>query len=120
MKLSEIKTIHFPRRGKCDIQNLQMRMIFFVHFIYIVSNPRMESCRSFWTTLFSWFDNTCKEDLYTVNTFYFDSDNSAKLFADRVSSAKKDAIIYRHNRGQGYSVDHNGKTVTITWGDNIE
>ena len=77
---------------------------------------RKETGRSFWTTSFSWFDKTNKEDLYTVNCFYFSSINSAKSFAERVSDAKSSAVKYKHNRKQEYTVNQNGKTVTIIWG----
>ena len=78
---------------------------------------RTEKKQSFWTTTFSWFNKSKKENLYTVNNFVFDTPESAAAFMNQVDAAKDKSIDYSHNRGQKIEVscpDEN--TVTITWG----
>lgn len=78
---------------------------------------RTEKKQSFWTTTFSWFNKSKKENLYTVNKFVFDTPESAAAFMNQVDAAKDKNIDYSHNRGQKIEVscpDEN--TVTITWG----
>lgn len=77
---------------------------------------RTEKKPSFWTTMFSWFDKSKKEDLYTVNTFTFKDEKSAKAFEKQMDGAKEKAQAYDHNRGQGFSITRDKNTVTITWG----
>lgn len=78
---------------------------------------RKENERSFWTTYFSWFDKTSKEDLYTVNKFQFDNETHAQDFKNKLENARQDARKYKGNRNQNYTVDmQEDNTVVVTWG----
>ena len=73
--------------------------------------------KSFWTTLFSWFDNSHKEDISTRNTIIFKDEESASSFMNKMTEdVKKAAKSYKHNRQQNIDIQQEGKKIIINWG----
>ena len=74
--------------------------------------------KSFWTTLFSWFNNSHKEDITTINTITFKDEESASSFMNNLSEdVKNDAKSYKHNRQQNIDIQRDGNKIIINWGN---
>ena len=74
--------------------------------------------KSFWTTLFSWFNNSHKEDITTINTITFKDEESASSFMNNLTEdVKNDAKSYKHNRQQNIDIQRDGNKIIINWGN---
>ncbi|MBB5218704.1 hypothetical protein HNP77_001073 [Treponema rectale] len=81
---------------------------------------RKESTPSFWTTYFSWGNNSSKEEIFTLNIFNFKDKDSASSFANKLKDNHDKAIGYKHNRNLDYKVYQRGTKVTVSWGDSYK
>jgi hypothetical protein len=71
---------------------------------------------SFWTTSFSWFENLGKDSLYSVNTIGFTSERAAIRFEEKLRKSADSAKSHPFNENESIKIERNGKTVTVTWG----
>lgn len=78
-----------------------------------------EKSASFWTTVFSRFNNSRKEELSTKNTLIFDSDEHAADFESKIKNKKTsdDAKAYPHNKNESIEIYRAGNRVIINYGD---
>jgi len=76
-----------------------------------------EKSASFWTTVFSWFNKSRKEELSTKNTFIFDTDEHAADFESKLLGKEKDAKKYSHNATGSIEIYRIGNRVIINYGD---
>ena len=78
-----------------------------------------EKSASFWTTVFSWFNKSRKEELSTKNTLIFDTDEHAAEFESKIKNKKTsdDAKAYPHNKNESIEIYRAGNRVIINYGD---
>jgi len=76
-----------------------------------------EKSASFWTTVFSWFNKSRKEELSTKNTLIFDTDEHAADFETELLGKEKDAKKYSHNATESIGIYRIGNRVIINYGD---
>jgi len=76
-----------------------------------------EKSASFWTTVFSWFNKSRKEELSTKNTLIFDTDEHAADFEAELLGKEKDAKKYSHNETESIKIYRTGNKVIINYGD---
>ena len=78
-----------------------------------------EKSASFWTTVFSWFNKSRKEELSTKNTLIFDTDEHAADFESKIKNKKTsdDAKAYPHNKNESIEIYRAGNRVIINYGD---
>ena len=78
-----------------------------------------EKSASFWTTVFSWFNKSRKEELSTKNTLIFDTDEHAADFESKIKNKKTsdDAKAYPHNKNESIEIYRAGNRVIINYGN---
>jgi hypothetical protein len=67
-----------------------------------------------WVTAFNAQGNMKKEDMFSVNTFEFNSTKQAKSFADNIRNSITSGEAYRHNGNESIVVTQQGKYVVVT------
>jgi RHS repeat-associated protein len=77
-----------------------------------------EKSPSFWTTVFKEYQDTCKENLYTINTFNFEDESVAQCFFNQITSNNtlNGASKYFRNLGSSIDIRIDGKSIIIIWG----
>ena len=76
-----------------------------------------EKSASFWTSIFSRFNKSRKEELSTKNALIFDTDEHAADFESKLLGKEKDAKKYSHNATESIEIYRIGNRVIINYGD---
>jgi hypothetical protein len=76
-----------------------------------------EKSASFWTTVFSWFNKSRKEELSTKNALIFDTDEHAADFESKLHDVRSAAEEYPHNKTESIEIYRTGNRVIINYGD---
>ena len=76
-----------------------------------------EKSASFWTSIFSGFNKSRKEELSTKNALIFDTDEHAADFESKLHDVRSAAEEYPHNKTESIEIYRTGNRVIINYGD---